>query len=352
MEKYGIVLLFIFSCSCTSTSTRTPSSTYLPNSNLIDINHSTPVDEKYFPRCDIGINNDIHQVTYVYKSFIAPGSDRQIELRAYVFFPAENKTAKRHPAIAMFHGGSWSDGYPVTWFPAALYYASRGFVTVSFQYRIQKVHGSTPQESVADAKSAFRWILGNADVLNIDPEKIVVAGDSAGAHIALGISLLDGISDESPSSRLNPRAVIVLYPLVDANLKGFSGISPIETVSGINLPPTLILQGAFDDEPATPPKVSEAFCEKANKLATSSVCHATFFQDSSFFHGFIGARKQYLAMIREMNIFLTKQKLMGSSAANETSMPEACIAPANEPLFKSWVQEYGYSSSTSSLWKH
>jgi len=133
------------------------------------------------------------------------------ELKADIFYTSETLQNRRNPAIAFFHGGGWVFGSPDEFHGACERYAGKGFVTFSFHYRLSiKEDGSyphpgiTPVESVMDARSAIRWLRENADELKIDPERIVVGGQSAGGQLALSTALADKVNEKTDNLTISP----------------------------------------------------------------------------------------------------------------------------------------------------
>lgn len=59
------------------------------------------------------------------------------------------------------------------------------------EYRTYNRHGTLPFDAVMDAKSAIRWLRQNANKYNIDTNKIVASGNSAGGHLILCTALAD-----------------------------------------------------------------------------------------------------------------------------------------------------------------
>ena len=132
----------------------------------------------------------------------------------------------RKPALLLIHGGGFQGGdkTDVNIVNLANYFASRGWVTFSINYRLQGNKGTVPAEWIPyaqnnvplanqsqflamypahrDAKAALRWIVANADQYNIDPHYITVGGGSAGAIIAttLGITNTNDFTNEIPLS--------------------------------------------------------------------------------------------------------------------------------------------------------
>ena len=160
-----------------------------------------------------------------------------VPLRLDVYFPDGNSTDR--PVLMFIHGGGFTGGikHKPEIVEMAEYYASRGWVYVSIDYRtteelgdiddmsqeeiIDYYQGIAPkewiehtfegaestkqiQQSVAmyaaqrDSKAALRWIVANADTYSIDVNEIAVGGASAGSitTIALGISNESDFRDE------------------------------------------------------------------------------------------------------------------------------------------------------------
>lgn len=141
------------------------------------------------------------------------------ELEADVFYANEILERKNNPAIAFFHGGGWAFGSPSEFHNACRRYARKGFVTFSFAYRLSILEDGrfphpliTPVESVMDARSALRWVKERADDWNLDPEKVVAAGQSAGGQLALSTALIDHINESTDHAETDPTpCALVLF---------------------------------------------------------------------------------------------------------------------------------------------
>jgi acetyl esterase/lipase len=90
-----------------------------------------------------------------------------------------------HPAMLYIHGGGFSRGskagYGNTWGP---YLAERGYVVFAIDYRLSKPTQTTWPQALLDCKAALQYLRGSAATLGIDPDRIGVGGDSAGATLA------------------------------------------------------------------------------------------------------------------------------------------------------------------------
>lgn len=181
--------------------------------------------------------------SYIYEN--RDGSD----LLAHVFFP-EGPMRLGRPVVVFFHGGFWDSSMVTQFVPHCHHFASRGAVTVTFEYRVNSKHQTGPVEALEDAITAIRWLKENSEVLGIDTEKLAVGGASGGAWMALLLAM----SKESPTEV--PKALLLFSALVNTTTKGqlsekfpdrktASKLSPSRLVRR-KLPPMLIMQGKSD----------------------------------------------------------------------------------------------------------
>jgi acetyl esterase/lipase len=179
----------------------------------------------------------------------------QGELTLHGYLPPDWKATDKRPAIVFFFGGGWKNGSHTQFTPQAEYFASRGMVAFSADYRIESKHKTTPDCCVEDAKSAVRWMKANAAKLGIDPEKIVASGGSAGAHIAACTATVNGFDASADPKQSSVPAALLLYNpalnLTSRVIKGAKGddvagkISPTRHLDS-SCPPTWITFGSDD----------------------------------------------------------------------------------------------------------
>ena len=141
-------------------------------------------------------------------------------LKIYYRKPANLVKGKKYPAIIWIHGGGWNAGDAKTFFPHAQYFAQRNAVGFSIEYRLIKFGGSSLADCLADCKSAIRYIRAHAKELNIDPDQIIVLGDSAGGHLAACLGTIDGYDDATDNLKISckPNAMVLYNPCVDMSL--------------------------------------------------------------------------------------------------------------------------------------
>jgi dienelactone hydrolase len=134
-----------------------------------------------------------------------------VDLKLDLYQPAGDTVAKR-PAYIWVHGGGFSHGDKSSGAGVASFFARLGYVAVSINYRLLAPLGCAGHldpsaecraaaiEAQHDAQAAVRWLRRNAAAYRIDPDRIAMAGGSAGAIT----SLLVGWRPEDPGSSGNP----------------------------------------------------------------------------------------------------------------------------------------------------
>ncbi|MEO0500303.1 MAG: alpha/beta hydrolase [Pseudomonadota bacterium] len=91
------------------------------------------------------------------------------------------------PVLVFFYGGGWADGERGEYGFVARAYAARGFVVVVPDYR--KVPDVRFPAFLEDGAAAIRWTRSHIERYGGDPDRIVLAGHSAGAYIAVQLAL-------------------------------------------------------------------------------------------------------------------------------------------------------------------
>lgn len=112
-------------------------------------------------------------------SDIAYGAHARQKLDIYA--PLESNDDLR-PVILWFYGGSWKDGTRHGYDFVGRAFAAQGFVTIIPDYRL--VPEVRFPGFVEDGAAALRWVRRQVADYGGDPDRVVLAGHSAGAHIA------------------------------------------------------------------------------------------------------------------------------------------------------------------------
>ncbi|OBJ47110.1 alpha/beta hydrolase [Mycobacterium sp. 1423905.2] len=112
------------------------------------------------------------------------GDLTDIPVRIYwPFSPDEPAAQQSLPVVVFYHGGGWCLGSLDTHDPVARAHAvGAEAIVVSVDYRLAPEHPYPA--GVEDSWAALRWVGEHAAELGGDPNRIAVAGDSAGGNIA------------------------------------------------------------------------------------------------------------------------------------------------------------------------
>ncbi len=132
------------------------------------------------------------------------------ELKTLVIEP--KRSEERLPCIVFFHGGGFMLKASNTHYKIAKMYAEKLLCKVVFtDYRLApKFQFPVPVE---DCYQTYAWVLDNTAMLNIAPDKIVIAGDSAGGNLALAVTLM--ARDRGIHI---PDAELLIYPATDRRM--------------------------------------------------------------------------------------------------------------------------------------
>ena len=117
------------------------------------------------------------------------GSIGDVALRLDFYEPTQR--GQERPLIVWVHGGAWrsgtKSGVPI------VKLREQGFAIASVDYRLSPVAKFPAQ--IHDIKSAIRFLRANADRYGVDANRFVLAGSSAGGHLAVLAAVSDGVSE-------------------------------------------------------------------------------------------------------------------------------------------------------------
>lgn len=227
-------------------------------------------------------------------AFLGPDRPQKMD----VYLPPDNGTLR--PAVVVIHGGGWSGGKKIWGFPVE--FAKRmvpaGYAVFCADYQLnefEEVNGKkmvkrkAGPQNVFDCMDAVSFVRLHAKDYGVDPDRIAVAGDSAGGHLAMLAAY--GADDASlgegrlyPQSPSRVRCVVDFYGI--ANLETFPDwggwtfvksqgdpdeiktpllrrYSPVNYITKTS-PPTLIVHGRND--PGVTWKQSEELAAKLKEL--------------------------------------------------------------------------------------
>lgn len=197
---------------------------------------------------------------------------------------SEQQNTKR-AAIIWIHGGAWVGGKANTFFANAAYCNLNNAMGFSIEYRLLNKGNYSITDCIDDCVKAIQSIKAKHQQLNIDTNKIVLVGESAGGHLAAMIAL---------QKKQIIKALVLYNPVLNCNTGTFIkymhaplllnkqpldttqllltykdkaiALSPLYQVKQ-KLPPTLIIQGLEDK--ITPVNFAIAFKDSLENLHTS-----------------------------------------------------------------------------------
>lgn len=186
------------------------------------------------------------------------------ELRYDIFTPPG--APRNAPGVLLVHGGGWAQGEPAQLRGYGIFLGRLGYVCVSAAYRLSG-EAKWPAQ-IHDTKAALRWMKANAERLGVDPDRIAVHGNSAGAHLALMVAATpnqpefegNGVHQGVDTS---VRACIAIYPPVEIGPMPLQGMflalmgssataedsraaSPV-SYARKDFPPTMLVHGTGDE---------------------------------------------------------------------------------------------------------
>jgi acetyl esterase len=238
-------------------------------------------------------------------------------LRVRIYRPS-GSVARLLPTILYFHGGGWVIGSLEAYdLPCRFFCARTGCAVVAVDYRLAPEHKFPA--AIDDSVAAFRWLASEAVPLGMDPDRIIVAGDSAGGTLATVVA------QQVRGEARTPCLQWLIYPATDfaadtpshascgegflltrEDMEWMRGlylndlseiadprVSPLRSPDLSGLPQTLIFTAGLDplrDE-------GKAYAEKLT-AAGVKVVHREF---DSLIHGFIGMRGALQAAARAMD---------------------------------------------------
>ena len=161
-----------------------------------------------------------------------------------VWRPSGKATIKR-PVLIFWYGGGWAKGDRRAYAFAARAYARSGFVVVMPDYR--KVPGIRFPAFVQDGAEAVKWTRDHIADYGGDPDRIAVAGHSAGAHIVAMLTLdthwlkAEGVDPKIIKAAIGLSGPYDFYP--------FTSVRAIDAMQGADVAATQPINFARADAP-------------------------------------------------------------------------------------------------------
>lgn len=135
-----------------------------------------------------------------------------------------------NPLFIWIHGGGWLGGSKDRVNDNFLALRERGYSVASISYRLSEFDYPIP---MLDVKAAIRYIRANAATYDIDPNRFIVSGSSAGGHLAAFLGTSIGVAEFEDSSLGNAGVSSAVQLVVD--FYGPSDILTMDDDAQINL---------------------------------------------------------------------------------------------------------------------
>lgn len=148
-----------------------------------------------------------------------------IELKLQILYPVPTEQivhegnvnmANRFPLIVYVPGSAWHRQVVLDSVINLIHYANEGYVVALVEYCGTDDGGIFPTH-VYDVKNAIRFLKQNADTYFINPDKIILFGDSSGGHTALlaGITGNDALLEEGKKGDCSVCGIVDFYGPTD-----------------------------------------------------------------------------------------------------------------------------------------
>ena len=172
MSFHKLYFLFVFFVGATAFGQTKPNATPYTNEatyEKLKKKHPfiTPLNRPVPP--NIGIDKDVEYANI-----------NGLSLKADIYYPLDK--SKKHPAVAMVHGGGWISGSKENEKYMAQELAAKGYVAIAVGYRLSEV--AKYPAAVNDVNNAIEYLKKNKKKYSVDTKKMAILGESAGAQIA------------------------------------------------------------------------------------------------------------------------------------------------------------------------
>ena len=131
---------------------------------------------------------------------------------------AEARARRSGVGVIYLHGGAWQAfDKDVATRPFFRHLCAQGHVVMDVAYRLARE--TDMRGMLGDAKRAIAWLKQEGPRLGVNPDRIVLAGASAGAHLALLAAYTPNAPDLDPpdvrATDTTVRGAIAYYPVAD-----------------------------------------------------------------------------------------------------------------------------------------
>lgn len=179
-----------------------------------------------------------------------------VSLKLDAHLPPGKRTV---PAIILVHGGGWTGGDKTASFIRPLFPVldQTGYAWFTIDYRLAPQHPLPAAEE--DVIAAIRWVKAHAREYHVDPKRIALMGESAGAHLVNVVGARNRAPEDVAAvvSFYGPIDLFKLFKLrPDQGGPAPAGLKPVFQITDLDAEGTAKLRAASPDthlNPHTPP---------------------------------------------------------------------------------------------------
>lgn len=140
------------------------------------------------------------------------------------------------PVVLYVHGGGFRILSKETHWVMALAFARKGYLVFNIDYRLAPAHPFPA--AIEDASHALRWVARHAHEYGGDPQKLILAGESAGANLVTSLAIATSYERPEPFARALFEDEITLDAVIAAC--GLHEVDNIDRFQRKELPPWLL----------------------------------------------------------------------------------------------------------------
>lgn len=149
------------------------------------------------------------------------GWESAAEMSLDIYKPHTVEGGDDRPVLFYMHGGGWTAGSKKIIGPLLTEMISQDWIVVAVGYRLSAKAGYPTQ--LLDCKRALRWVKDEIRTFGGNPNNIIVAGDSAGGHMACMLALTPNQPEYQPG-----------FEKVDTTVQGCLGLSAVVDLVDMN----------------------------------------------------------------------------------------------------------------------
>lgn len=128
------------------------------------------------------------------------------DLKLDLIRPFRKPEGEKRPLLLWLCGGAWITMERSAHLPWLMQFARSGYVVASAEYRLSNSAHFPAQ--LEDVKRAIRYLKAHADEFGIDPDRVVIGGESAGAHLAAMAGVTNGLTEYDKGDYLDQSSSI------------------------------------------------------------------------------------------------------------------------------------------------